>query len=669
MNWFDGFQPENQPTFESLRLLIQDQPWFFQWWTRDPTIQSALAMLEAIHGKFRGAKGFYNRISGVARPYITFQWLDLENFGLSDDLYIKMNARGKLLTAFEAFKAMLEKHIGEVFPEVSARRVPGQPPTLKAYFSHRIDTTWADLFWAYRDPVTNLFDGQIMNLVQAVGIITRNPTAERANETFEALRGPGTTLSFRKYLDNTCLDRSHIDLLVTLLDACSDGTGGIRTHLPDRKYFNERKVFRRIVEQGGQSTYADLVQFCAYAEFFRAHGATPNADRFSEWMRVVRNLTINSNIERPIQFLRSLRSVMDLLPHSGDILAFLVQPDSKIEGFSVQQIREERLKAGLISKSERWKKAVLEAEQHGYFKGQIEFLIDFSGVLSAWGPKASCDWTEKEDDEFYASFSLYYRKANLLFNGDGLIPLDDFRTERALLSIGDYMFEKGPNKSFLENVDDPISWKRLLRGEHVLQAGPRRGYVKQLLDKIDINAGANKSLDQVISTATVSDRWRRVLVEDPQYMDYCGKRQIRFYSDSSVYLLKGLRRSGDHADLYSYHLYLGLLSGKFARGEMAPFGKPVYNFVHTDSWEPSVTLGCVDGDVRLVLQIWNCGGKYRVRLYAANGGIPDDLKQDLERQLTFAAEDDGNIHVDVEIDKIEPMLDKIVEVVRKHVST
>lgn len=663
--WSPQLRPDDVP---SLGNLIDDQPWFFQWWKRDPTIQSALAMLDAIHLKFRDTRGFYNRLTQSDAPYITFQLLDLDNFGLSDDLYIKMNARGKPLTDFESFKALVEKHIGNMFPEPNVRQLFGKPATLKDYFSHQIDTTWAELFWAYRHMKTNLFDGQIMNLIRATGIITRNPDGGDIDEVFEALRSPSATLSFQKYIDNKCLDRPHVELVITLLDALSGATGRMRTHLPDSRHFDEGKAFSEILEEGGTATYAALIQFCAYAEFFRVHGISPDSHRFCEWMRVVRNLTINSNIERPIQFKRSLRSVIDLLKHSGRILAFLAVDGGKIEGFSIQQIREERIKAALILKSDRWKDAILRAECHGYFNGQIEFLLDFCGVLNAWNSKPSCDWSATEDDEYHSSFVAYTETAQLLFNDSGLIALGDLRTERALLAIGDYTFEKGQNRSILEDLDDPISWKRLLRGEQVQKAGRRRDYVKQLLDKIDVVAGVKKSLDDVIRTTAIAEDWRRLLVVNPKMLEYCEKRQFRYYSDSNVYLLKGVRRSGEHVELYSYNLYLGTVSEKSGRGELAPFRNPTYNKVHTDSFEPSITLSCVFGKVRLVMQIWNIGGKYRMRFYAEGGEIPASVIRDLEQQAGFEVSSDGKPQCDVAMDKIEACLESTIGIVRAHVA-
>ncbi len=210
---------------EWLRHLIEDQSWFFQWWKRDPTIQSALTVLEAIHDRFQKTSGFYERLVQPESPYITVQLLDLRDFGLSDDLYIKMNARGKPLTPFETFKALVEKHIGVVFPEPDARELLERKVTLKEYFSHQVDTTWAELLWNFRDRTTNVFDGQMMNLIHAAAIISRDPDANDSEEILDALN-TSTTLSFPKYVENKCLDRPHIELLITLLDAGSGSSTG-----------------------------------------------------------------------------------------------------------------------------------------------------------------------------------------------------------------------------------------------------------------------------------------------------------------------------------------------------------------------------------------------------------------------------------------------------------
>ena len=80
----------------------------------DPTIKSCLVMLDLINELFGASSGFYNRLIQTQNPYITFQFLNMKDFGLSDDLYIKMNARGKTLTPFENFKAWLFGHLDKL---------------------------------------------------------------------------------------------------------------------------------------------------------------------------------------------------------------------------------------------------------------------------------------------------------------------------------------------------------------------------------------------------------------------------------------------------------------------------------------------------------------------------------------------------------------------------
>jgi hypothetical protein len=98
-------------------LLIEDTSWFYSVWKSDPTVQSMLTMLDEIHRVFIGHEDkseLWHKIIDRDNPAITFHFLNLDKFGLTDELYVKMNARGKALSDFENFKAWLlgyvEKH-------------------------------------------------------------------------------------------------------------------------------------------------------------------------------------------------------------------------------------------------------------------------------------------------------------------------------------------------------------------------------------------------------------------------------------------------------------------------------------------------------------------------------------------------------------------------------
>ena len=168
-----SYRPELRPeAVANLVKLVEDQPWYFRSWRLDPTIQSVLGMLAAIHQRFATSNGLFSRLIDDDHPAITFQLLDLKNFGLSDDLYIKMNARGKPLTAFETFKARYEQELKGQFPGESLC-IGQERFTVADYVARRMDITWANLFWKLRDSRTNLYDDALMNLFRTVALVTR----------------------------------------------------------------------------------------------------------------------------------------------------------------------------------------------------------------------------------------------------------------------------------------------------------------------------------------------------------------------------------------------------------------------------------------------------------------------------------------------------------------
>ena len=106
---------------EEISADIKNYSWFMPFWENDPTVKSMLVMLDAIHDKFKNSN-FYDRLENIK-----FSFLELKEFGLTDDLYIKMNARGKPLSEFENFKAEFEKELSQ---EIKAK----------------LDNEWLDLF-------------------------------------------------------------------------------------------------------------------------------------------------------------------------------------------------------------------------------------------------------------------------------------------------------------------------------------------------------------------------------------------------------------------------------------------------------------------------------------------------------------------------------------------
>ena len=111
--------------------------WFFLGWKKDPTIDAMLRAIDDIHQRFRKIDNIWEKLTSD-KAIISFYYVELGNFGLTDDLYIKMNSRGKLLTAFENFKAIFQKQIDNKKWD-NDKNFPDS-------FACKIDAQWTDLF-------------------------------------------------------------------------------------------------------------------------------------------------------------------------------------------------------------------------------------------------------------------------------------------------------------------------------------------------------------------------------------------------------------------------------------------------------------------------------------------------------------------------------------------
>ena len=102
----------------SLSQEIVDQAWFPLGWQADPTVSSMLVILDDIQNVFADVPGLWEALCSGA---ITFHFLPIRDMGLTDELYVKMNSRGKPLTTFEHFKAELERSITATSPSDAIR--------------------------------------------------------------------------------------------------------------------------------------------------------------------------------------------------------------------------------------------------------------------------------------------------------------------------------------------------------------------------------------------------------------------------------------------------------------------------------------------------------------------------------------------------------------------
>ncbi len=522
-----------------LSEIIKDSSWFFLSWQNDPTIKSMLVVIDEIHQIFSKTEGLYDKLIDADNPTICFQFIELENFGLTDSLYVKMNSRGKELTEFENFKAKFEQYIEKLDVENETE--------FKTEFSQKIDTDWTDLFWNYRDKLTNIFDSQLMNFIRALAInnyTLKHPYSLSINRYINTISGRFKSVSFDQYeLDSNCLQ----DIIQTL-DYLKNGSDKIKTFLNDKKVVDESLLFNKVLQNS--LTFTDRILFFSYYKYLINNNG--NVNGLFDWMRIVRNLAVNTRNEIE-PFIFGIKEIEKLLHSSNDILNFFSNPDSEIDGFPAIQIQEERIKAILLLKSEEWREAIISFEDHKYFLGQIDFLLKFSGIKEYYELNKHLNWTDEENASYFESFVRYGDKAKTMFEDSGLRDFGGYLWQRALLSKGDYTLRKSRNKSFLVGGDErDISWKRYLRDDN-----EKRDYLKLLFDYIEAET-AKENLERIIENDNCQD-WRRYFIKRPEILEVCGdKKFIRWESKTDILLLERTQTNGTHREYYSYALKIAL---------------------------------------------------------------------------------------------------------------
>ncbi len=130
-----------------LTAQIKEKYWYDHDMQSDPTVKAIMQMLSLMERMLDSEPYLSQKIEMLANLYdvskrcITFDVLDMDQYNLTDGLYVKMNARGKELTAFENWKASFIDLIGNNDIEERDR------------FSYSMEHEWNDVFWkiAYQD--------------------------------------------------------------------------------------------------------------------------------------------------------------------------------------------------------------------------------------------------------------------------------------------------------------------------------------------------------------------------------------------------------------------------------------------------------------------------------------------------------------------------------------
>ncbi len=520
-----SFEPEPDT---GVSILIRDQSWYYLHWDHDPNIEGMLNTLDSIEEVFDDAPKYYDLLLAES-GLLTFQYIQLDDFGLSDQLYIKMNSRGKPLTDFENLKANVE----ELFKSENA--------ALTTWFSNKIDKQWTDLFWGFRKQEKKVYqiDDLMMTFIRNCMV---NIAAEhKGKEVTRELRDTGISFDFYLLQSLGCVETEILKAVFELLDCQVDDQGQFQSFLSDTNILDESELFKQFIFD--DLNYRRRIQYAALVKFLQEYDDT---EGLSDWMRLIRNLTEGTEFDTIDEYINGIRTLSNLLPHAKDIIDHI--KDLKVGdfvGFSNTQAEEEIFKAQLIAADQSlWESRVKEIENHPYLRGSVLFVFLWTGLLK----KNENKYQTNIDHTLVDQFDDYVNKLRLILTEGGVKWFKRNVLRRALLSIDDYTLPKGRNWSFVvDGFDRDISWRRLLGSDH--------GYgIKTLLEKIDTSS-IELSLERLVESFQEKDDWRYYFIKYPEMMEVTGRDLFfRYNADDEIYMLSKTQMNGKHHEYYSFAL-------------------------------------------------------------------------------------------------------------------
>ena len=413
------FQLEEKPS-----EIIKDAAWFADSWILDPTIQGALVTLDGITDFFDFQYNYSEVLTSETNYRVAFNFLDIEDLGSEDELYIKLNSRGRPLTDFENFKARFISRVHKIDTKLAND------------IALKLDTKWTDTIWRFDK---DRFDINFLNLfeIALINNLDSLDYSQRENWT--------TNIVFED------IKLEHIELIARVLDFLTE---------------NENSKVSQVLEKAITSkSIKDRVYF-HFISLYLFHSGTVLDDKFKSWYRIFRNLTDNSEINSQERYERAIRGINEQINHLSDLIYYLSQ-NNKITGFSIEQVNEEIEKAKLIIEDPTQSEVIFNAENHVYFGGQIRSSFYFEDSDST---------TDK-----YSKISSYWDKISAMF--EATKPKEGILLRTALLSFGDYTLYVDSYKTLCQ--DDPNESSRTPSLKRLFSS--KNKYVKKLLDSINVN--------------------------------------------------------------------------------------------------------------------------------------------------------------------------------------
>lgn len=584
-----------------LNKQIQNFTWYLSKWDFDATVSGSLVMLKQIHDEFYKYPDFdFNDIDIQTLPF-TLDFLDLEELNQSDELYIKMNERGKQLTDFEHFKAWLQDNFTEKknLNPLFEKQIAEKDKEFLKRFWRKLDTEWLDLFWTKINVDYTSLDDFYFNFLKTLAInyhFSTNREKDLPDYLKDLLRDIRNTDSYvREKVKYIPLSRFLIkgknqnneeEVIFELFSI--DALKFIENTFDLLNKLNENESYKNVINEVIKAPFTsglimdayiykesftlnlwDQTMYFAILKYFEK-STTINLEHLQDWLRILRNLIYNTYIQNPENLYSALHSIDDFFNNNFSekkLLSEIVLSDNfELKFFNNNQFREEINKSHLII-DDRWKDSIIKLENHKYFYGQIGFIIKIA-------------------DQNINSFEHYGAILSEIFQTD----TKNFLLQRALLSMGDYLFQMGSNHIFCKTETDSLrsrndNWRRIFSDDSKLEI------LKKLVLKIyeikNENKTFNETLNDIISSHTYkNNQWQFYFLESYYPIQKCKILEIRWNDNEDIRLLQSKTIIGYHLELRTTYLKKEIEK----KIDIKPFKSIEFLWDKTASGHPGVSL-------------------------------------------------------------------------------
>ena len=348
---------------------IKDSSKYHDVYGFDPTVSSMLIVIDTIHNQFKEVNmPLWDRLKKIE-----FWCLSLEHFGLTDDLFVKMNARGKRLSRFDVFKSDLESKIEK------KEHIDGET------WKKEIDNAYLDAYWyMFRSELSerNLFR---TILFYVKGLISAKNISTRYDDLWEI---DESNVSYNDVIDQIVKDPDALTRICHLLS----NFDAWKNFVYDKNSVNDTGLFVKSgsTEQNNILGYNKVIIF-GILYWFSFDDNMLADDNFKEFKRILENYVFslrqpnirptkrfysssidNSNVGRAFCF---LKKVIDGYSRTVSFNKYVLESD-----FKEFDYEKEKLRYSSLEDNEKEKLSDSSLEDNEKEKSSLEDIIDLENV-------------------------------------------------------------------------------------------------------------------------------------------------------------------------------------------------------------------------------------------------------------------------------------------------